>query len=75
MERRQLITSTLGMTVAGSVANAADRPVKLSNVDIKTPDGTADAVVASPAEGKHPGILLWTDIRGLRPAFHDMAKR
>jgi dienelactone hydrolase len=28
-----------------------------------------------PASGKHPGVLVWPDIFGLRPAFKDMGKR
>lgn len=45
------------------------------DVDIKTPAGTADAYFVAPAQGKHPGVLIWPDIFGLRPAFKDMAKR
>jgi carboxymethylenebutenolidase len=28
-----------------------------------------------PARGKHPAVLVWPDIRGLRPAFEQMGKR
>jgi carboxymethylenebutenolidase len=28
-----------------------------------------------PVKGKHPGVLMWPDIFGLRPAFHQMATR
>jgi carboxymethylenebutenolidase len=45
------------------------------DVEIKTPDGTADAYFVHPAAGKFPGILIWPDIFGLRPAFRDMATR
>jgi carboxymethylenebutenolidase len=55
--------------VVGAVA------VKESHVEIKTPDGTADAYFVHPAEGAHPGVLIWTDILGLRPAFEQMGKR
>jgi len=46
-----------------------------TDVDIKTPDGTADAYFVHPAKGQHPGVLIWPDIFGLRPAFKDMATR
>jgi carboxymethylenebutenolidase len=46
-----------------------------SEVEIKTPDGTADAYLVHPAAGKHPGVLIWPDIFGLRPAFKQMGKR
>ena len=46
-----------------------------SDVDIKTPDGTADTYFVHPAEGAHPAVLYWPDIYGLRPAFRQMGKR
>ncbi len=46
-----------------------------SYVNVTTPDGISDCYFAHPAEGKHPGILIWPDIRGLRPAFEAMGKR
>ncbi len=55
------------------VANAA--AVSESDVNIKTPDGTADAYFVHPATGTAPGVLMWPDIFGLRPAFRQMGKR
>jgi carboxymethylenebutenolidase len=46
-----------------------------SDVSIKTPDGTADSYFVLPATGTAPGVLLWPDIFGLRPAMKQMAKR
>lgn len=45
------------------------------DVMVKTPDGEADCYYVAPAKGKHPGVLIWPDIFGLRPAFRQMAKR
>lgn len=45
------------------------------DVGIKTPDGTADAYFVHPARGEYPGVLIWPDIFGLRPAFRQMAAR
>jgi carboxymethylenebutenolidase len=55
------------------VANAAD--TKGTDVEIKTPDGTADAYFVHPATGASPAVLMWPDIYGLRPAFKQMATR
>lgn len=55
------------------VANA--QPVTESDVKISTPDGTADAYFVHPASGAAPGVLIWPDIFGLRPAFKQMGKR
>ena len=38
-------------------------------------DGTADAYFVHPASGTAPGVLIWPDIFGLRPAFRQMGKR
>lgn len=54
-------------------ANAA--AIKGRDVAVKTPDGTADAYFVAPATGKHPAVLIWPDIMGLRPAFRQMADR
>lgn len=56
-----------------AVANAVT--VADAEVSIKTPDGTCDAYFVHPASGTAPGVLMWPDIFGLRPAFKQMAKR
>jgi carboxymethylenebutenolidase len=56
-----------------AVANA--QAVTETDVNIKTPDGTADAYFVHPASGQAPAVLIWPDILGLRPAFRQMGKR
>jgi carboxymethylenebutenolidase len=58
-----------------AAAIGADVAVTESEVDIKTPDGTADAYFVYPSKGSHAGVLIWPDIFGLRPAFKQMGKR
>jgi carboxymethylenebutenolidase len=55
------------------VANAVT--VTESEVNVKTPDGMADCYFVHPASGTAPGVLVWPDIFGLRPAFRQMGKR
>jgi carboxymethylenebutenolidase len=55
------------------VANAVG--VAESDVNVTTPDGTADCYFVHPASGTAPGVLVWPDIFGLRPAFRQMGKR
>src|ERR1041384_7395983 len=55
------------------VANAA--PVTSAEVNVKTPDGTADCYFVHPATGTGAGVLIWPDIFGLRDAFRSMGKR
>jgi dienelactone hydrolase len=46
-----------------------------ADVAVRTPDGVADCFFVAPAKGKHPGVIIWPDIFGLRPAFRQMARR
>src|ERR1700676_5672299 len=55
------------------VANAA--AVTESDVTVTTPDGAADCYFVHPASGTAPGVLVWPDIFGLRPAFRQMGRR
>ncbi len=74
--RRQFGTLAAGAGLAfmlPAVANA--QAVTETEVNIKTPDGTADAYFVHPASGQAPGVLIWPDILGLRPAFRQMGKR
>jgi carboxymethylenebutenolidase len=76
LSRREFgaLTVRAGLLSALSpLANAAE--TKDSDVEIKTPYGTADAYFVHPATGQHPGVIVWPDIFGLRPAFKQMAKR
>jgi carboxymethylenebutenolidase len=56
-----------------AVANAV--AVTESDVNVKTPDGTADCYFVHPSTGTAAGVLVWPDIFGLRPAFRQMGKR
>jgi carboxymethylenebutenolidase len=46
-----------------------------SAVEVTTPDGVADAYLARPDDGGHPGVLFIMDAFGLRPAIEEMADR
>ena len=69
-----------GVLLGAGVAMALPRVVNAvavteSEVTIPTPDGTCDAYFVHPSTGKAPGVLIWPDIFGLRPAFRQMGKR
>jgi carboxymethylenebutenolidase len=77
LSRRRFGALSLGagvMSLLQPVAGAAAE-VQESEVDIKTPDGTADAYFVHPSRGTHAAVLMWPDIYGLRPAFRQMGKR
>ncbi len=61
------------LTALPRVANAV--AVTEREVTIATPDGTCDAYFVAPTSGAAPGVLVWPDVFGLRPAFRQMGKR
>jgi len=76
INRRQfskLATAAGFASLLPNVSNAAS--VSERDVIIETADGPADAYFVHPSSGKHPAILVWPDILGLRPAFRAMGKR
>jgi len=80
-EARGLVTRRqFGVLLGAGVAMMLPRVVNAvavtdGDVTIKTPDGTCDAYFVHPSNGTAPGVLLWPDIFGLRPAMKTMAKR
>src|SRR4029453_9632951 len=80
-EARGLVTrkqfgAMLGAGVAMMLPRAANAvTVTEAEVTVTTPDGTADCYFVHPASGTAPGVLLWPDIFGLRPAMRQMGKR
>jgi carboxymethylenebutenolidase len=53
----------------------SSRPTSSRMVTITTPDGSAEAFFVAPSAGKHPGVVLWPDVAGLRDAYRTMATR
>jgi carboxymethylenebutenolidase len=76
VSRRQFGALALGAGLAVALPRLADAAeTKGADVEIKTSDGTCDAYFVSPAKGRHPAVLIWPDIFGLRPTFKEMATR
>jgi carboxymethylenebutenolidase len=55
--------------------NAAEDLLTETDVMVKTPDGKCDAAFIHPTTGIYPGVLIWTDVFGLRPAMRQFARR
>ena len=76
LTRRDFGTLSLGAGLAMLLPRAASAlEVSAANVEVPTPDGTADCHFVHPASGAHPGVLIWPDALGLRPAFEQMGRR
>jgi len=61
------------LTALPRVADAA--AVSERDVLITTPEGSCDAYFVAPTSGPAPGVLVWPDVFGLRPAFRQMGRR
>lgn len=76
LNRRHFTTLTTGAALATLLPRRADAAeVREADVSVTTPDGEADCYFAHPAGGTHPGVIVWPDILGLRPAFRTMGRR
>ena len=67
----------MSMAALAACTTSPENPATIveREVEITTPDGVIDAHYAAPSSGKHPAVLVWPDIMGLRPAFRLMGKR
>jgi len=80
-ERRGFVTrKQFGIMLGAGMAMMLPRVANAlavieSDVNVPTPDGAADCYFVHPATGTAPGVLMWPDIFGLRPAFRQMGKR
>jgi carboxymethylenebutenolidase len=63
--------------VATSAAAATEGAAEVASraVTVPTKDGTAEAFFVAPKGGAHPGVIMWPDVAGLRPAYETMATR
>jgi len=79
-ERGLITRRQFGVFVAAGVVmmlpeSASAQTTAEREVEIKTPDGTADAYFVYPSTGSAAAVIIWPDIFGLRPAMRTMAKR
>ncbi|TMI06039.1 MAG: twin-arginine translocation signal domain-containing protein, partial [Betaproteobacteria bacterium] len=77
LSRRDFLALSVaaGLAAAAGSTLAAAQQVVETDVTIKMPDGTCDAAFIHPPSGSHPGVLIWADAFGLRPAMRDIGKR
>ena len=76
LTRREFGALSIGTGLAMLLPRAATAlDVSAADVEVSTPDGTADCHFVHPSSGVHPGVLVWPDAFGLRPAFEQMGRR
>ena len=76
LTRRQFGVLSAGAGLSMLLPRTANaQEVSEANIDITTPDGVADCFFVHPSSGAHPGVLIWPDAFGLRPAKMQMGRR
>ncbi len=76
LTRRKFGAVSAGAGLAMFLPRAANaQAVAEADIDVTTPDGVADCFFVHPSSGAHPGVLIWPDAFGLRPAKKQMARR
>ena len=63
------------LTMIAPAGAMGQEVVEDSTEMVDMPDGVSDCYYVRPTTGKHPAVLIWPDIRGLRNAFKVMGKR
>jgi carboxymethylenebutenolidase len=77
LSRREFVTWSVTAALAAPARDSTGRELSLveSNVEVETPDGLCDALFVHPPAGRHPGVLLWHDSPGIRPAIRELGRR
>jgi carboxymethylenebutenolidase len=77
VSRRDFVAMSIvaGVVAATGSDSTAELPVVETDVEVRTPDGTCNAAFIHPASGTHPGVLIWADAFGLRPALRGIGRR
>lgn len=77
LSRRDFVAASLAVGLGVAARHSSDTQLAIteSNVEIKTPDGTCDALFVHPTTGAYPGVLVWPDSLGLRPALRELGRR
>jgi len=81
LSRRQFGALTGAATLAACAGATSESKAQSTlaglaedTVSFATPDGTMDAYLVRPDAGKHPAVILWPDIAGLREAKRNIAR-
>ena len=82
LSRRQFGAAGAGLVVMATIPGCSEAQSTPGNLAVKgravtvtTPDGKVDACFYTPEIGKHPAVIMWPDIAGLRAAYQTMASR
>ena len=77
LSRRQFaaLSAAVAMVACARPSDGKTAALNESTIRIPTPDGMADAFFVHPTRGKHPAVIIWPDIGGLREVYSIMGRR
>jgi carboxymethylenebutenolidase len=77
ISRREFTALSIAAGVAAAARASAGAATDMADTDVQvtTAAGVCDAALVHPQKGSWPGVILFTDVFGLRPTMRDMAKR
>jgi carboxymethylenebutenolidase len=77
ISRREFTALSIAAGVAAATGASGATAAQMVDTDVQvtTPAGVCDAALIHPQKGSWPGVILFTDVFGLRPTMRDMAKR
>jgi len=76
VSRRAFVVSSAATVVLNSATATAQAKVVEKDVNVPMALGVSDSVLFYPeSKGPWPGVLVWTDILGLRPVFRELGRR
>jgi len=76
VSRRAFVVSSAATVVLNSASATAQAKVVEKDVNVPMASGVSDSAIFYPeGKGPWPGVLVWTDILGLRPVFREMGRR
>jgi carboxymethylenebutenolidase len=77
ISRREFTALSIAAGLAAAAGASGATPAQMVDTDVQvtTSAGVCDAALIHPRGGSWPGVILFTDVFGLRPTMRDMAKR
>jgi carboxymethylenebutenolidase len=77
ISRREFTALSIAAGLAAATGASGGTAAQMADTDVQitTPAGVCDAALIHPHGGSWPGVILFTDVFGLRPTMRDMAKR
>jgi carboxymethylenebutenolidase len=77
ISRREFAALSIAVGVAAATGACGATAAEMidSDVTITTSAGACEAALVHPKQGAWPGVILFTDVFGLRPTMREMAKR